>query len=523
MSGSSWGSAGTATLSRWGHRLLTAEDGSRRSLSGSVDGAPRWFGGLAAGLQAALLSLAVVVLPTVAAYVATSADPSNQDVGWLRSVAFGAGLWLLGHGAPLDVGDVRISLIPLGLTAMAVFACYASARRSGRPTWSGYGAGVAGYVAVALGVALLSDGGGALRGVVGAVCVSALGLGSGLLAQPGAPRLHDLSQPLWRRVPAPVRVGAAAGVMAVASLVVVACVVVAAWLLGSRSRVWAVTESLGVDVVGGTVLLLSQLALVPDLVMWALAYVVGPGFAVGAGTHLTSAEVIAGPLPALPLLAALPGSESATGAWSAWWPLLTVIAGAGVGWWVHTRLRRGQWWHPLVACLTTAAVAGLGAGVLVGLASGSAGPGRMTEVGGSGVLVGAAVALGTLIGAAVVALPFNPEVRSEASRHWRRVRAGDRVPTGAVPVVGPILTEDDATDDDVSHDASAPDAAARDASAHDAEPADDTPAEGVLVDHARTHDVRSDAVRTEDARSDDVCTDDVCTDDARTDDGRPAG
>lgn len=441
VSGTGWGPAATDTISRWGGRLLTADDGSRRSLTGSVDGAPHWLGGLAAGLQAALLSLAVVVVPTVAAYVATSADPTNQDVGWLRSVAVGAGLWLLGHGAPLAVDGVRVTLVPLGLTALALFTGYASARRSGRPTRSGWAAGVAAYVALAGVVALLAGTSDVVRAVLGAAAVAGVGLGGGLLAQPGAPRLRDLSRPLWGRVPAAVRLGATGGVMATAALLFVACGVVVGWLLAWRASVGDVVTNLGVDVIGWTTLALTQLALVPDLVVWALAFVAGPGFAVGSGTHFTPAEIVSGPLPALPLFGALPAPGS-TSAVTAWWPLVTVVAGAGAGWWVHRRTQRGQWWHPLVACLTAATVAGAVTGALVGLASGAMGPGRMAEVGGSALLVGAAVGLGTLVGSALVALPFDPEVRTEASRRWRRVRprpvlaVPDDAPTGELRVDG---------------------------------------------------------------------------------------
>lgn len=422
MSGSSGGPGATETLARWGHRLITADDGTRRSLTGSVDGGPRWLGGLAAGVQAALLSLAVVVVPTVASYVATSADPSNQDVGWLRSVGVGAGLWLLGHGVPLGVDGVRVTLVPLGLTALALFGAYASARRSGQASRSGWVAGVAGYVAVALLVALLS-GGGLVRAGVGSGLVAAAGLGAGLLGHPGAPSLRDVTHPVWRRAPAPVRVGGTAGLMAAAALVFVACGVLVGWLLAWRASVGGVVTSLGVDVVGWTTLALAQVALVPDVVAWALAFIAGPGFAVGSGTHFTAAEIVSGPLPALPLLGAMPAPGSTNGL-TAWWPLVTVVVGAGAGWWLHRRSRTGAWWHPLVSCATAAAVAGLATGTLVGLASGSIGPGRMGEVGASGVLVGTAVALGTLVGSALAALPAHPEVRSEASRHWRRVRPG---------------------------------------------------------------------------------------------------
>jgi hypothetical protein len=373
-----------------------------------------------------VLSLLVVVVPTVAAYVATSADPTNEDVSWSAAVGVGSGFWLLGHGAPLEVGDVTVSVVPLGLTLLAAFCCYASARRSGRPSRSGFGAGVTGYVAVALVVALLSGSSGLLRAVLGSAVLSAIGLGLGLLAQPGAPPLREVSRPLWRRLPAPARTGALAGARALGLLLLVAGGVVVAWLVGRRDAIAEVWTSLGVDAVGGAVLTLAQLAVVPDVVVWALAYIAGPGFEVGAGTHLTPAEVVAGPLPAVPLLGALPEPDTLQ-AWEAWWPVVTVLVGALVGWWMHRRLRNGEWWHPLVACLTTAGVAGAGAAVLAGLASGSAGPGRMGQVGASGLLVGAAVAIGTLLGAAAVALPVNAQVRREATRRWNRVRTRDGV------------------------------------------------------------------------------------------------
>jgi hypothetical protein len=90
----------------------------------------------------------------------------------------------------------------------------------------------------------------------------------------------------------------------------------------------------------------------------------------------------------------------------------------------------------------------------------------MSEVGASGVLVGAAVAIGVLVGSAVVALPVNAEVRSEASRRWQRVRPGgyvvvpDDAPTGEVRIdrvgsdteppadAGPPADADPVADDD---------------------------------------------------------------------------
>ncbi|MGV8965734.1 MAG: DUF6350 family protein [Cellulomonas sp.] len=415
-------SSASERLSQAGRRLLTLGDNAPRSLSSAIDGAPPWAAGLAAGVQAAILSLAVVVAPTLAAYVATSADPSNDNIGWMRSVGVGSGIWLLGHGVPLPADGVSITLMPLGITMLAVFACFVSARRSGRPAWSGYSAAVGGYVLVVLLVALAIGAGplGLLRSLVGAVCIGALGLGAGLLSQAGAPPLQGVTRPLWRRVPVVARVGATAGVLAAALLVAVAVMVTVGWIIAGRETIADVGHSLELDGIGSVVLAIGQLALVPNVVGWALAYLAGPGFAVGAGSHFAASGVVSGPLPALPLLGALPAGGLAE--LTTWLPAVLLLVGAAAGWYLSARLPRGEWWHAVLACGALAVTAGSGVGVLVSLASGSAGPARMTEVGGSGLLVGLAVAAGVALGSAAVVLPASVDVRDAVRRVWFRLR-----------------------------------------------------------------------------------------------------
>jgi hypothetical protein len=142
----------------------------------------------------------------------------------------------------------------------------------------------------------------------------------------------------------------------------------------------------------------------PNAALLGGAYLLGPGFAVGAGTLVSPAMVVLGPVPAFPLLAALPR----TGAGPAWATalvgvpvLLAALAAALV-------VRR----HPDPG-YETGAVRGLGSGVLGGLlvslavqaAGGSVGPGRMAHLGAPfvEVLVAATVALavGGLVGGVV--------------------------------------------------------------------------------------------------------------------------
>lgn len=394
---------------------------------------PPWVSGLLAGVQGALLSLLTIVLPALAAFVATSADPSNADVGWPRAAGVGAALWLMGHGLPMALEGASITLVPLGVTGLALFGAYASARRSARPARSAWLAGVAGHAGVVAltallvvrGLAAVPDVVGLGRLAVGAVVVPALGLAWGMF---GAVRLRTVLRPLWARVHPLVRSGAVAGVVAVGVLVVLAAVVTVGWVVSRRAPAGDVIAGLGVDTFGGLIMAAAQLAVAPNLVLWFLAWLVGPGFAVGAGTSFAPDGVVSGPLPALPMLAALPESGSGGGLMS-WVPVVTVLAGGLAGWWLHRRLPDDRAREPVLGSLVCAGMAGLAAAALTLLAGGGAGPGRLAVVGGPVLEVGAVVTALVLTGCLLVAVPASGAVRSRVARAlrdaWSRLRGGD--------------------------------------------------------------------------------------------------
>lgn len=399
-----------------------------------IGGAPRWVSGALAGVQAALLSVLAVVTPALAAYVATSADPANADVAWTRSVAVGAALWLMGHGGALQAGELSLTIVPLGVTALALFAAHASARRSAHPTGGAWAAGIGGYVASVALVTLLAGGSGPLgagwgsvaRTLVGATVVAAVGLGSGLL-RPG--RLAALSRPVWSRVPRPARAAARAGLLVPAALVAMAALVTTGWALSGRAASGDVIEGLGLDTFSGLVMAVAQLSVVPNLVLWAVAWLAGPGFAVGQGTVFSPTEVVSGPMPALPLLGSLPTEPSGGGPWV---PLLVVAAGAVAGWWLHRHLPPRSAWQPVAVAAGSALVAGVVVGLATALAAGSAGPGRMSEVGAAPLAVGAAVALLAGVGALAVAVPADAAVHDAVRRGWSRVRGRAQRPATGV-------------------------------------------------------------------------------------------
>ncbi|MCL3859908.1 DUF6350 family protein [Actinotalea sp. K2] len=405
----------------------------RSRANAALEGAPRWLSGVLAGVQGAMLSVLVVVMPALAAYVATSADPSNAEIGWTRSVAVGGGLWLLGHGGSLLVDGVLVTLTPLGITTLALFTCYASARRSAFPGVAAWLAGIGGYLVMVLMVLLLAGSAGplgaggfaVLRTLVGASVVAALGLGAGTVR---VRRVRETTRPLWSRVHPLVRTGTVAGLMVVCLLVGTAAAVTILWVLSGRAPTGDVIAGLGVDTFGGLLLAVAQLALLPNLVLWVVAWLAGPGFVVGTGSLFSPAEVVVGPLPALPLLAALPGEGSAGGAW-VWVPLVLVVAGAVVGLWLHRRVRATRWWEPVVVSACTAGAAGLMTALAMLLADGAVGPGRMTQVGAPVLEVALTVAVGSGLGAMLVCTPADRELRAAVGRAVTRTAA--RLRTGA--------------------------------------------------------------------------------------------
>ncbi|GIG30302.1 DUF6350 family protein [Cellulomonas marina] len=398
--------------------------------------APLVLTGAVVAAQAVLLSLLSLVLPAMAAFVATSADPTNEGVGWGRAAGVGAALWLLGHGVPATVAGAPVTLVPLGVTALAVFAGWASARRSGTPRVPAWAAGVATYVALALVVALAAGvrGGGLLTAAVGAAVVGGLGTGLGLLARPERSGLPWRVRAGLARLPGPVAVGAAAGALVAAVLVLAAVVLTVVGIVAGTATVSDVVDALRMDVVGGAVLGVAQLGWLPDLVVWNLAWLAGPGFVVGEGTRFAVGGTVTGPLPAVPLLGALPTTDlGARGTLLS--AALLLAVGALAGWYLHRRLDVVRARDVLVAVGTTAAVAGVLVAGLVRAAAGGIGPGRMAVVGGSWWAVGGCVALGALVGAALLALPAEPRVRSAVRAVSARTAAAvrDRAPVAVRP------------------------------------------------------------------------------------------
>ena len=304
----------------------------------------RSVSGVLAAAQALIFSLAAVVIPAIAMVVAAAGQIPGAETSWGGAVGMAARVWLLGHSVPLSTGVADLTIVPLGVSAVAVFGAYVSARRSLTPHWSALLSGAGTCISGVVLVALLSGAVSPVQlssAVLGALVVAAIGLTWGALARPDSDDLADGLHALVVRAPVLLRVGLRGGMVAAATAGVIAGVVTLTWIVAEHTTVTDVVRGLALDSASGVSLAIAQLALVPNLVVWALAWLAGPGFAVGAGTHFGLDTVTSAPLPALPLLGALPGQTTGSGL-GLWAPVLVAFAGVLGGWFVHRQIGRAH-------------------------------------------------------------------------------------------------------------------------------------------------------------------------------------
>lgn len=386
------------------HRETVRLDAPRRK-----GRAPLVVAAAVATLWAALVSYLPVAVVMALARLA-------EDAGSVGGAArIGLAGWLLGHGVPLDTGAGTLGLAPLALAGLAAWRVSRAgvhvtraigARHRGSP---GQALAVAGTVGIGYGVlgalaALVLDGGG-LSASPARAGFTLAGFGA-LAALVGALRTTGALRVVARRVPPVLRDGLRAGV--VAALLVFGAGAGAAGLAvavggGNASDMIGAYRT---GVAGQAGITLVSLAYAPNAAVWAAAYLLGPGFAVGTDTAVRTTEVSVGALPAVPLLAGLP--DGPVGGVGAALLAVPVMAGMAAGWLLARRMLREQraprWSAVLGAAVLGGPVAGAALGAAAYVSGGPLGGGRLAEIGPVAWHVAAVAAVvvgvGSVVGAA---------------------------------------------------------------------------------------------------------------------------
>jgi hypothetical protein len=363
-----------------------------------------------AALAAAAAGLAALVMLCLIGWVTA---PRLGAGGGLAGVLRAAGvLWLVAHHVEVTVRGVgRIGLLPLGLVLLPA----ALLERAGR--WLARVGHVrrlrdVGYAAlsIALPYALFT----------GAVAVAsrtpfaapslweaiADGFGIALLAG-GFGAARGLAP--WRKLaglvpprPRSVLLGMLTALAVLAGFgALLDAVSLGVHLSAYKQAVVALDPGFG----GSALLLLAGLSYLPNSVIWAVAYMLGPGFAFGLGTAVSPSGSALGAVPAFPLLAALPvGAKAAFPPWIGFFVLVMPYLAGGLAGLMTVRIAPTPAYEaaPLWGLLTgslAAAVVGFGAK----LSGGPLGAGRLASVGPSGAQSGLVAALEVGVTAAIVA------------------------------------------------------------------------------------------------------------------------
>jgi Family of unknown function (DUF6350) len=406
--------------------------------------------GGAAALAAAGGGLAVLATLTLIGWItAPHVGLGGGLVGALRSAGL---LWLVAHHVEVTVrGAGQIGLLPLGLVLLPA----ALIERAGRwmtneghvtslPQVGPAALSIAFPYAVFTGAVALASGTAVaapslwqavMMGFLIALIAGGFGAARGL-----AP---------WRRLaarvpprPRSVLLGMLA---ALAVLTAFGAILGAASLLIHLSAYKTAVSALNPGPGGSLLLLLASICYLPNSVIWAIAYMLGPGFAFGTGTAVSPAGSSLGAVPAFPMLAALP--VDARAAFPAWLGLfvlaLPYLAGALAGlitvWIAPTpALEAAPLWGLLTGTLT-ALVIGLG----TRLSGGPLDAGRLAQIGPSGGEVALVAVLEVGVTAALAAGAANWLI---IRHHVRRLAAAAELPSPRVSGPLPALIIDESDD-----------------------------------------------------------------------------
>jgi hypothetical protein len=396
-------------------RTLTGEQGRRGRAGdnpGRADRPERLRKLLAAGASAACtatgIGLAVVTMLVLAGWIAAP----HLGLGLIGVLRTAAVLWLVGHHVTVQVsGAGQIGMLPLGLVALPGALLW----RAGRAVVRGHQVtGLREATAVALAVAIPYAALSCALAVASRSGLAAASIPQALLASFviafvaagfGAARALAPWAHLGALISARTRSVLAGTAAALAVLIAAGAMATALALAGDVQRFNDVYRLLDPGVVGAGLLLLAQFAYLPNAVIWAVAYMLGPGFAVGAGTVAAPTGSVLGPMPAFPLLAALPagahgGGPGWLGALMLAFPYLAgAVAGALVVRTAPTTVLESAPMRGLCCGLLT----GLALGVGASFAGGPLGDGRMAVVGPSPWQVAAVASLEVGIAAAITA------------------------------------------------------------------------------------------------------------------------
>jgi len=413
---------------------------------------------------AVAIGMGTVLVPISILWLAEN----NANIDWMVAYRTAADFWLAAHGVNIIVpaGEIVgittpefvISMVPLGLTAVIAYVAYRLGRRIAASTvmWPGWIASIGAYFGFSLLIAttahspvaypLESQGAFQPPIVFGLVLIF-----SSLFAQPidlGVANLPEAQERISVRdwiqdrvaslnwaLTALWRPALTAGTAVVVGLLAAGALGLSVLLAFSWTDVIRLYEGLQLTLLGGIMVTLGQIAILPNLVVYSADWLTGAGFALGQGSLVSPIGTQQGPLPAIPVLAALPPGQLSFGMIAIAVPvILAFVTTVAVR--KYSEMIRFEFASATSAAVSLGLSIGLVAAVEMALlnvvASGAIGPGRFQFVGGTWWLVAIVIfvetALVSTLAAFYVARPEAPDqaVIQRARQPRNQPRSGER-------------------------------------------------------------------------------------------------
>jgi Family of unknown function (DUF6350) len=390
------------TSSVLGARRPAGRGGAAQPLAGR----PLAVRGAVASAAAAGTGLVILVLLVVIGWIAAP----HAGLGLPGVLRTAATAWLIGnHVGFVLAGTGPIGMLPLGLVLLPGALLWRAGRwvvRTGgvvrlRHVGSAALAVAVPYATLSVALAVAGRSAQAAPSVLqAAVCGFLLALTAAGLG--GARALAPWSQ-LTGLMPVRLRSVVVGATGALTVLAIVGAILAGASLAAHLGQYSSINAALAPGTVGAGLLVLAQVGYVPNAIIWAISFTLGPGFAFGSGTVIAPTGSMLGPLPAFPMLAALPAGPH---------PAVPAALSAAV---LAVPYLAGVFGGLLVAraaptpVLEAAPLWGFGAGALAGCAlavlawfgGGPLGDGRLAAVGPSPWQVGVVAVLEVGVAAAI--------------------------------------------------------------------------------------------------------------------------
>jgi Family of unknown function (DUF6350) len=358
----------------------------------------RMLSALFSALEAVIVVAVGLVIPLAPLTILWGAQYGFAP-NWTGFWRIAADAWLLGHGTDihlmLDAATVKatgvagagtpftLTIAVLGFSLLTVLLARRAGKRIAETDHRLLGEVVAIVVValLSLGISVSAVSTAARPSLVQGTLLPTLVFVIGLLLA----RTDAL--PAWTRWRPDARaiVGTAlrGGAAAAAVVVTAAALAVVGLLLANYAQIITLYENLHTEALGGLALTIAQILFLPNLVIWAASWLIGPGFAIGAGSTVSPLSTTLGPLPSIPVLGALPQGNLAFAFVGLVVPVLAgFLVGALLSGPLAARIRstgRATWM--LGAGLGTGVVGGAVLGVLAWASAGAIGPGRLQQAG----------------------------------------------------------------------------------------------------------------------------------------------